>query len=231
MCIGLTVVERRRSWHDATAPEDVKVEVDRDHVARTQSAADRYWYRVNQRAIEQPAAVDANRLEDAWQCIRGTHRIDELAARQPVFMARADFCGDSGKARRQIFNAAVAEVLIEAVAQPLAADQSAVAGNFKVEVSKNAPWRQFAREGFDLLEVASCKTPADDCANGRACNNVWSDAGCMQCFQDADVGPPTGGAAPQSQTDFHCSHGIKPLETRNHSARPSDNVGGVFETG
>ena len=139
-------------------------------------------------------------------------------------MARADFCGDCSKARRQIFDAAVAEVMIETVAQPLPADQTAVAGKIKIEIAEDTPRGQLAREGFDLWQMASCKAPADDGADRRAGDNVWLDTSRMLSFQDADVSPTAGSAASQSQTDFHSSHGVKPLETCNHSAHPSDNV-------
>ena len=79
----------------------IGVDVDGDHVARAERAADRDRDRIDQRAVEQPAAVDGDGAEDAGQRVGGAHGVDEAAARQPDLVAGADLGGDRNEALGQ----------------------------------------------------------------------------------------------------------------------------------
>ena len=64
------VDRRRQRFHvgdDRAAATHVGVDVDGDDIARTQRPADGNGDRIDERAVEPPAAVDQQRLEDAGQ--------------------------------------------------------------------------------------------------------------------------------------------------------------------
>ena len=88
------------------AAEEVGVEIDRDDEPRAEHARRRHRHRIDQRAVDQPAAVERDRRENSRQRVGGAHRVDQPAARQPDFVAGADLGGDGGKADRQRFDRA-----------------------------------------------------------------------------------------------------------------------------
>ena len=97
--------------------------------------ARRHRHRIDQRAVDQPAAVERDRRENSGQGIGGAHRIDQTAARQPDFVAGADLGGDGGKADRQRLDRRVAEMLLQPCRELAAADQAA-AGQADVEIAR-----------------------------------------------------------------------------------------------
>ena len=141
--------------HDRAAAADVGVEIDGDDVARAERAAHRYRDGIDQRAVEQPAAVDLHRAEDAGQRIGGAHGVDEAAARQPDLVAGADLGGDGDEALDQVLDVERrSSCSLEDVAQALAVDEAG-AGEIEVEVAeapcggsargRNAPARRAGR--------------------------------------------------------------------------------------
>ena len=95
------------------AAEHVGVEVDRDDEPRAKRAGRRHRHRVDECAIDEPTAAEADRREDARKCIGSAQRFDQAAARQPDFVPGPDLRADGGKADRQLFDQRVAERLFE----------------------------------------------------------------------------------------------------------------------
>ena len=96
------------------AAEQVGIEVDRDHQPRAERARRRDRHRIDQRAVDQPAPADAHRREDARQRIGGAQRLGQASAREPDFMAGAEFGGDRGKAQRQLVDRGVGRAPLRA---------------------------------------------------------------------------------------------------------------------
>ena len=72
---------------DGAAAEQVGVEIDRDHQPRAERARRRHRHRIDQRAVDQPAAADAHRRENAGQRVRRAQRL------RPAGRASARFHG------------------------------------------------------------------------------------------------------------------------------------------
>ena len=87
------------SWTTVPRPKTSVVEVDGDDDFGAERARRRDRHRVDQGAVDQPAAVDADRLEDAGEGVGGAHRLDQLAARHPHLVAGAELGGDADEAR------------------------------------------------------------------------------------------------------------------------------------
>ena len=87
------------------AAEQIVVQVDRDDERLLVGAADRDRHRIDQRAVDQHAAVAGHRLEDAGQGIGGAHGGDQRAARQPDLVAGADFGRDADEGLGQVLEA------------------------------------------------------------------------------------------------------------------------------
>ena len=111
--------------HDHAAAENVGAEIDRDDETRAEHARGRHRHRIDQRAVNEPAAVERNRRENSGQRVGGAHRVDQPAARQPDFVAGADLGRDGGEADRQRLDRRVAELLFEPRRELAAADQAA----------------------------------------------------------------------------------------------------------
>ena len=94
--------------------------------ARAERARRRHRHRIDQRAVDQPAAADAHRRKNSGQRIGGAHRVDQPAARQPDFMAGADLGRDGGEADRQLLDRACRRAPRSSrVGELAAADQAA----------------------------------------------------------------------------------------------------------
>ncbi len=107
-----------------------------------------------------------------------------------MLMTGADFGGDSREARFELFDTLFSQVPVEALAQTLSADQ-AVSRQVEVEIAEDAPRCQFTRETFQVGEMASRKTSADDSANRCARNDVGFDSGLGQGLEHTDMRPST----------------------------------------
>ncbi len=190
---------------DGAAARDVDVEVDRDDVARAESPTHRDRNGIDERAIEEPAAVDLDGAEDAGKRIGRADGLDEISARQPHFMPGADLGGDGREPPVEILDSAVAEMLLEALAETLSGDETG-AGQIEVEIAEYAPARQLASEVLDFIEMSGDIAAADDRADGRTGDDVGLYAGSEQSPQDADVRPAASGTAPQCQADLARTH-------------------------
>ena len=96
----------------AAAAEHVRIQVYRNHQPGAERARGRDGNGIDQRAVDQPAAAEPHRREDAGQRVGGARRIHDPAAGEPDFMAGAEFGRDTGIALRQVFDPRVAEVSV-----------------------------------------------------------------------------------------------------------------------
>ena len=126
---------------NGAAARDVDVEVDRDDVAGAESPADRDRNGIDERAIEEPAAVDLDGAEDAGKRVGRADGLDEISARQPHFVAGADLGRDGREPPVEILDLAVAEMLLEALAETLPGDEAG-AGQIEIEIAEDAPARR-----------------------------------------------------------------------------------------
>ena len=122
---------------DGAAPEQIGIEIDRDHQPGAERARRRHRHRIDQRAVDQPAPADQHRRENSRQRVGGAQRLGQPPARQPDFVAGVEFGGDGGKADRQIVDAAVGERLFQLGGEMAAADQAG-AGQADVEIAEDA---------------------------------------------------------------------------------------------
>jgi hypothetical protein len=183
-----------------TAAEPVGLEIDRDDHARPERARRRYRYRIDQRAVDQPAPADMDRRKNAGQCVRGAQRQRQRTARQPDFVAGADLGGDRRKPHRQILDQGRADRVVQLARQPPAADQAGAAEPH-VEVADDPPHRQRARPGFQRVKVIGGVAAADQGAHRRADDDVGDYALRHQHPQHADMGEPARRAAAEHQPD------------------------------
>ena len=80
---------------DDAAPVDrVAAQINGDDDAGAERPANRDRHRIDQRAVNQPAAVDLDRTEDAGKRERRLERIHQAAFIEPDFMAGAELGGD-----------------------------------------------------------------------------------------------------------------------------------------
>ena len=105
----------------------------------------------------------------------------------------------------ELLDVQIAELALEAVAQPLPVDQPG-AGEIEIEVAEDAAARQLAGEPFQLVEMSGCIAGADHGADRSAGDDVRFDAGLGESFEDADVGPAACRAAPQRKPDLSLGH-------------------------
>ena len=123
---------------DGAAPEQIGIEIDRDHQAGAERARRRHRHRVDQRAVHQPAPADQHRRENSRQRIGSAQRLGQPAAGEPDFMAGIEFGGDGGKADRQIVDAAVGRASVSSCCCEVAAADEPGAGQADVEIAEHA---------------------------------------------------------------------------------------------
>ena len=186
--------------HDRAAAENFGAQIDRDDEARAEHACSRDRHRVDQRAVDQPAAVERHRRKNSGQRVGGPHRIDQAAAGQPDFMAGADLGGDGGKADRQRFDRRRAQSFVEPRRELAAADQSA-AGQADVEIAEHAALGQAAAPLLQHVEPARRMAAADHRADRGADDDVGLDAVRQQCAKHADMGKAARAAAAERKPD------------------------------
>ena len=127
------------------AAENVGVEIDRDDEPRAEHARGRHRHRIDQRAVDQPAAVERDRRKDPGQRIGRAHGVDQAAARQPDLVAGADLGRDGGEADRQRFDGGVAERARRACAASLPPPIRPPPDEADVEIAEDAAPGQAAR--------------------------------------------------------------------------------------
>ena len=99
---------------------------------------------IDQRAVDQPAAVDLHRAEDAGQRERRFQRIHQAALVEPHLVAGAELGGDRHEFPLELLDGELLQMLLEPGAQALAGDQ-ARAGEIDIEEAEDAPARQRRR--------------------------------------------------------------------------------------
>ena len=156
------------------AAEMVVVQIDRDDPLLFKGAANGDRNRIDQRAVDQKPVVAVDRLEHAGQRIGGAHGVDERAARQPDFMAGADFGGHADERLGQIAERVAAKMIGELLRQLQAAEQ-AVAAEMKIQQAENAALCQAAGELFEFVQLACQITAADQRADGGAGDHADGD--------------------------------------------------------
>ncbi len=156
------------------AAKAVGIEIDGDDNARAERARRRDRHRIDQRPVDQPALADMDRRKYSRQRIRGAQRQRQRAARQPDFVAGADFGRDRGKTHRQVLDQCRADGFMQLARQPPAADEAGAA-EAHVEIADDAPHGQRARPGLQRLELVGDVTAADQSAHRRADHDVGSD--------------------------------------------------------
>ena len=95
------------------APDAVARNVERDDALGAERARDADRHRIDDRAVEQPASVDLDRLKYAGQRVGSADRLDQGAAPEPDLVPVADFGRDAGEPDRQILDLKPAERRLE----------------------------------------------------------------------------------------------------------------------
>jgi hypothetical protein len=104
-------------------------------------------------------------------------------------MAGPYFGSNADERLGQILEAELVHVLLHALVETHAAEQS-VAADLKIHQSEDAPLCQAAGEGFKFVELAGQITAADESADRGAGDHVDLDAGLVQRPQHADSPVP-----------------------------------------
>ena len=81
-----------------------------------------------------------------------------------MLMPGTDLRRDRREPRLQIFDIAIAEVLLEPVAEALTTDQPR-SGEIEIEITEDALRRQFASPHFEIVEMTGRIAAADDRAD------------------------------------------------------------------
>ncbi len=192
--------------NDGAAPEQIGIDIDRDHQPGAERARRRNRHRIDQRAVHQPAPADQHRWKNSRQRIGGAQRLGQPAAGEPDFMAGIEFGGDGGEADRQIVDAAVGERGFQLGGEVAAADEPGP-GQADVEIAQDAAYRQLACPFFQAVELAGGITAADHGADRGADNDVRHDAVRGQRAHHADMGEATRGTAAEREPDARARDG------------------------
>ena len=102
-----------RILNGRAAPDAVARNVERDDALGAERARDADRHRIDDRAVEQPASVDLDRLKYAGQRVGSADRLDQGAAPEPDLVPVADFGRDAGEPDRQILDLKPAERRLE----------------------------------------------------------------------------------------------------------------------
>ena len=136
---------------DAASAEGVTAQIDGDDDAGAKRAADRNRDRVDEGAVDQPAAVDLNGAEDAGERERRLQRIHQAALVEPDLVSGAELGGDRHEFPLQPFDLELPQMVVEPRAQALPGDE-ARAAEIEVEKAEQAAARE---AGGEVLERAS----------------------------------------------------------------------------
>ena len=127
-------------------------------------------------------------------------------------MARDQIGRDAGVGHRQILDGDIAHLLAHCGHQAVAADHAA-AGHPEIEVCDDLQLAEGAGPTLKHVELAGQVHAADQRADGRAADDVRSDAGPPEGMQHADMGPAACHPAAQSQADARPIFGFSPART------------------
>ena len=185
---------------DRTVAEDIRIEIDGDHDVGAEGTADGDRHRIDEGAVDQPAAADLDRLEDAREGVGSAHGVDQVAAGHPDLVSGGELGGDADEAARQILEALVGEMIDEQLGEPASGDQTA-AGNVDVEQAEDAASGQAAGKGFDSVEDTGDIGASDDSADRGAGDDVGHQSPFVERAQDSDMRPPASGAAAERYAD------------------------------
>jgi len=190
--------------------DDVVVEVDGDDHVGAQRATGRNGHRIDQTAIDQPAAVDHDGVEDAGNRNRSAHRPIDRPLPQPDLAARLQIGGDDGEGRGALLYRPVDAQFAQQRHDPSPVDQPA-AREANVEQPRNVAPAETLHPFLQRLEAAAHEGGADQRADRGAADDVGLDARLAQRLDDADMGPAARRAAAQRQPDARtagtaCAH-------------------------
>jgi len=185
---------------DGAATEQVGIEIDGDDQPGAERARRRHRHRVHECAVDQPAAADAHRREDAGQGVGRAQRLDQPAACQPDLMACVEFRRNRREVRRQLLDACVLQTGLECLGEVVAADETR-ARQVDVEVSHDAADAEAARPLFQRIELLRGEAAADHGADRSADDHVRHDAVRREDAHHADMSEATRRAAAERQTD------------------------------
>ena len=135
----------------AALAEDIVAEIDGDDDAGAERAADRHRDGVDQRAVDQPAAVDLHRTEDARERERRLERIHQAAFVKPDLMPGAELGRDRDEPSVELLDLESLQMMLEPCAQALPGDQ-ARAREIDVEKAEDAAARKGAGEILERVE-------------------------------------------------------------------------------
>ena len=86
--------------------------------------------------------------------------------------------------------------------------QQSAAAHAPIKHAHDVQSAEAQHPALELLQLAAAIGCADQCADGRASHDVRADFLLRQRFQNADVGPASGGPATQRQADAQ-GHGCR----------------------
>ncbi len=178
--------------------------------------------RIDQRAVDQPAAVDLHGAEDAGQRERRFQRIHQAALVEPHLVPGAELGGDRHEFPLEPLDVELLEMVLEPGAQALSGDE-ARAGEIDVEKAEDAAAGQPAGEVLERVEPAGDEAGAGHGADRGAGDDVGLEPGSDQAFQHADMGPAAGRAAAKGDANRRSSgthHGQGPSRRGSGRSRP-----------
>ena len=176
-----------------------KVERDDALGAKRARHADRH--RIDDRAVEQPASVDLDRVKYARQRVGSADRLDQGPAPEPDLVPVADLGRDAGEPDRQILDLKPAERRLEPRPQPLAADKAA-AGEREIEQPEHPPPGQRTGEGLQHVQPPGRVAAADERADRRADHDIGPQPQRVKFLHCADVGPAARRARAEHDAHF-----------------------------
>src|SRR6476620_11136826 len=155
----------------ASLTEYIVAEIDGDDDAGAERAADRHRDWIDQCAVDQPAAVDLHRTEDARQRERRLERIHPAAFVKPDLMPGAELGRDRDEPSVQFLDLESFEVMLQPCAQALPGNE-ARAREIDVEKAEDAAPSQGAGEILERVKPLCDEAGAGHGTNRRAGDDV-----------------------------------------------------------
>ena len=179
--------------------DDVRVEVDGDDDVGPHGAGQGHRHRIDERTIDEQAAVLPGGGEKARERDGGSHGGRDAAFAQPDFVAALEISGDAAEAVQQRGEITVDEVALKETDELVALDEAAAQAHVH-QADDVLP-----AEGFDpaaeLFQIAGRSDGTDEGPDGATADDLRLDALPRQRPQHPHMRPAPGGAAAKGDAD------------------------------
>src|SRR5262249_24637884 len=165
-----------------------------------QRATDRDRDRIDQRAIDEPAAVMTNGWEKTGDRIRGSNGIDQCATSDPNLLTRREIGGHRYEGAVERIHREVGEGGMEDLCDAGGRD-GAARTHAEIEKPHHPTLAEAASPALQLIQMASEIGGTDQRADRCATDHVGLQARGFEPAQDTDVCPATSDAASQGNAE------------------------------